>query len=113
MKKEKPAKSKKTSDHFTATEVGTLIESFRSEIRVIAENHTALDTRLEKIEIAIHGNSRRLDMIELRLDVMDGKIARLEDGLLKLSKDLRDTRQELKNEIHELGTRLDSVKSRL
>ena len=63
-------------------------------------------------------------MIELRLDIMEGKVARLEDGLLKLSKDLKETRQELKNEIgafrselkeeiHQLGSLLDTVESRL
>ena len=68
--------------------------------------------RLEKLEVETHGNSRRLDMVELRLGVVNDKVSRLEDAVSKLSKDLKETRQELKNDVQELGNRLTAVEPR-
>ena len=113
-------------DRYTVTEVGTLIEELHGRIGQIAEGHVGIvqrlekletasqnvDKGLEKVEIALHGNSRRLDQVELGLDVVNGKVERLEDAVSKLSADLKETRQELKTEIHQLGNRLAIVESR-
>ena len=107
--KSKPAKAKLNG--YTVTEVGTLLESLDKKISFIAEGHSTLDTRMEKLEVAVHGNSRRIDSLKLGMTVLDGKATRLEDAVSKLSKDLKDTRTDLKAEIHELGNRLTGVEA--
>ncbi len=118
MTKEKPAKENKTTDRYTVTEVGTILEAIRKDFKVVSEGHADLDSRMEKLEIAVHGNSDRLDMVKLRLVVVEGKASRLEDAVSKLSKDLRETRaelgetrQELKSELVGINNRLSSVEA--
>ena len=106
MKKEKTAKSKNKTDQYSVTEVGALVGSFHNEIKAIAEGQVATERRLGNVETELHGVNRRLDMVELGLDVVNGKVTRMEDGLLKLSKDLKETGQELKAEIAETRTEL-------
>lgn len=114
MKKEKPAKDNK--NQFTVTEVGTLLEEIRNEVKIVNEGQMAMresfEKRFENLEIEVHGNSRRLDMVEVSLDVVNGRVERLEDAVSKLSKDLKDTRAELKADIHNLGDRLTTVETR-
>ena len=110
MKKEKPVRESKSSG-FTVTEVGTILESIRKEIKVVAENHSAFDQRMEKLEVAVHGNSRRLDMLEVRFSVVDGKVTRLEDAVSKLSKDLRETRHSLETKVDGLSERMSAVEA--
>jgi chromosome segregation ATPase len=134
MKNIKPPKKAKGSQLFTPTEVGTLLENINESIKTIAEGHTGLAASLERLEMAVDGNTRRLDQVELRLSgverrlsgverrlsEVESRMSRFEDALLKLSKDLRETREELKTEIadtrtelkkdiHGLGERLSAV----
>lgn len=122
MKKKESTKENKKARAFTVTEVGTLLENMGKDIRQIAEGHVGLDRRLEKLEVSVHGNSRRLDMIELGFQTVNGRLDRLEDAVSKLSKDLKETRQELKGEIaqvkielkgdiRDLGNRLAAVET--
>ncbi len=118
MKKEKPHKESH-SPEFTVTEVGTLMESIRKEIKIVAEGHGDLDRRFEKLEIEVHGNSERLDMVKLTNAVINNKVTHLENAVSKLNKDLRKTKEELKNdaaeikgEIRGLGNRLSTVETR-
>jgi predicted nucleic acid-binding Zn-ribbon protein len=108
MKKEK-AKVNKKHDQFSTTEVGTLLESIHKEVKTIAGGHVGLDKRMEKLEISVHGNSRRLDMVELRLDVVHDKVTRLDDAVSKVSKDLKETRQELGGKIEALDQRVETM----
>ena len=108
MKPNKPAK-----DKYTVTEVGTLIESLRSEFRMVAEGHVGLDQRMERLEIEVHGNSRRLDHLELGFNVLDGKVSRLEDAVSLLSKGLKEVRQEVGTTRQELGVKIDKIGDRL
>ena len=82
MTKEKPAKKNHKTGTYTVTEVGTLLEGINDAIKRIAEGHTGLDQRMEKLEAAVRGNSQRLDRIELRLssDIakLDGRLAAVE-----------------------------------
>ena len=119
MRKEKPAKEKRKEDPYSVTEVGTLLENIDKSVRQIAEGHVGLDKRLENVEVALHGNSRRLDSLDLGFRVVKDKVTRLEDAVSLLSKDLKETREELKGtreelkgEIRELGTRLTGVETR-
>ena len=108
---------------FSATEVGTMLEDINKSIKIVAEGHSGLDRRLENVEVALHGNSRRLDFLEISSRVVNDKVSRLEDAVSKLNKDLTATREELKKEIAdtktelrkdivELGDRLTSVETR-
>ena len=133
MKKETPAKEHIKIDRYTPTEVGTMLESIHKEIRVVAEGHSGLDQRLENLEVEVHGNSRRLEMVELTCHVIKDKVGHLEDSVSKLNRDvtkldsglketreelketrqeLKETREELKKEIHHLGDRLATVETR-
>ncbi len=122
MKRGKPAKDNKSA--YSVTEVGALLESMDKKIDMIAEGHAGLDAKMDSLEVAVHGNSRRLDTVELSNSVLNGKVSRLEDAVSKLSKDLKDTRTELKTEIagvktelkadiRDLGNRLTGAQSRL
>ncbi len=108
MKKEKAIKS----DKFTVTEVGTLLESMDQKINLIAESQVSTDRRLANVETELHGVNRRLDLVELGIDVVKSKVVRLEDGLLKLTKDLKDTRSELTENIGVIANRLTAVEAR-
>ena len=50
MTKEKPAKKNHKTGTYTVTEVGTLLEGINDAIKRIAEGHTGLDQRMEKLE---------------------------------------------------------------
>ena len=112
MKSRKPAKENKTADKYTVTEVGTMLESINDQIKIVAEGHEGLDKRLERVETEIHGNSRRLDMLELSSSVVKGKVSHLEDALSRLGKELKaeltEVRTELKSEIAGVKTELKS-----
>ena len=110
MKKNKPAEKNK-NPAFSPTEVGAMLEAIHNDIKTVSEGHSGLDKRLEDIERELHGNSRRLDMIELTSRTSGDRIGRLEDALSKLSKDLKDTRQSLEAKITTLGDRLTSVET--
>ena len=113
MKRGKPANESKKLHAFTPTEVGTLLESMDKKIDLIAENHGGLDGRLEKVEIALHGNSRRLDTLEVGFRVVNDRVTGLEDGLSKLSKDVGGIFKELKGTREELGAKIDDLGNRL
>ncbi len=53
--------------HFSATEVGTLIESFRSELRIIAEAVVSLQKKVDDM-------SERLTSLENRVNSMEDVI---------------------------------------
>lgn len=107
MKKERPNKADRKTDSYTVTEVGTLLEEIRSNVKRVAEGHSGLDQRMEKLEVAVHGNSRRLDRVEMRLDVVVDKVDRIEDASLKLTKDLRETGKSLENKIEGVRQNLE------
>ena len=126
MKKGKTNKAGKSSAGFTATEVGTMFEALEKELKIVAEGHSGLDRRLERVEIEVHGNSERLGMLEITTRITNDKVSHLENALSKLGKDLineiaetktelkneiAETKAELKKDIHELGDRLASVES--
>ena len=104
MKRGKPAKDNKSA--YSMTEVGALLESMDKKIDMIADGHAGLDAKMDSLEVAVHGNSRRLDTVELSNSVLNGKVSRLEDAVSKLSKDLKGTRTELKTEIEEVKNEL-------
>ena len=110
MKKSKSEKSV-TRNGYTSTEVGAMLENMDKNIQLIAEGHGDLNKKLERIEVEVHGNSRRLDMLELRAGATSGKVSHIEDAISKLGKDLEATRKELKEDIHNLGQRLTTVES--
>ena len=45
---------KKSDEHFTATEVGTLVESFRNDIAVIPEDLTSVKTDVGILKTDVH-----------------------------------------------------------
>lgn len=122
------------------TEVGTLLESLRKEIKIIGENHSGLDKRLGDIEVEIHGNSEKLTMLRLVSDVtkdkvshldnrvslldkkisqldqkvvqLDNKVGQLDQRVSGLDQSVSKLGEELKSEIRELGSRLTSVETR-
>lgn len=119
--KKKPTKEAKAVK-YSGTEFGAVLEDIHKDVKTIAEGHDGIVKRLENIEIEVHGNSRRLDMLELRTGVVKDKVGRLEDAVSLLSKELKDakgelknelkeTRNDLKNDIKNLGDRLTSVES--
>ena len=118
----KKGKVEKASAGFSATEVGTMLEDIQKGLKVVAEGHSDLDRRLERVEVEVHGNSDRLNMLEIVTRVTKDKVSHLENAVSKLNKDLRETREELsqklegtekalKKEIHELGGRLATVET--
>lgn len=117
MKGKKPAKGNKAIV-YTGTGFGTILEAIHKDVKTIAESHSGIEKRLENIEREVHGNSRRLDMVEMSSRTTADRVGRLEDAVSMVSKDLKETRQELKdtknelkNDIKELGVRLTSVES--
>lgn len=124
MKKEKPAREK--VDLYTATEVGSLFDSLLKEIKVIGEGHSGLDKRLGDLEVEVHGNSERLQMLQLvsgvtkdkvshldnRVSLLDKKISHLDEKVSQLDQKVDKLGEELKGEIRELGTRLTAVETR-
>jgi len=113
MKKERSTKGKPKAPPYSVTEVGTLLESMDKKIDQIAEGHVGLDKRLEDVEVAIHGNSRRLDHLELVSNVVNGKVGRLEDAVSLLSKETKGIRKELEETRKELGDKVDNLGHRL
>ena len=126
MKKGKEEKMNKTAAGFSATQVGTMLEGIHKEIKIVAEGHTDLDRRIERLEVEVHGNSNRLEMLEITSRMTTDKVSHLENAISKLGKDLRaeiaetkkelkaeiaETKAELKKDIHELGNRLTSIES--
>ena len=116
MKKRKPD-TRKEGREFSPTEVGSLLEEIRQDVKLIAEGHTGLDQKLEKVdaglqtldkrvervEIAVHGNSRRIDSLDLSSQTQNLRLDYLEDAVSKLGKDLAEAKTELKKDIHDLG----------
>lgn len=132
MKKEKP-NSEKRSSGFTATEVGSMLESIGKEIRVVAEGHSDLDRRLGDLEVEIHGNTEKLNMLQIvsgvtkdkvshldnRVSLLDKKVGNLDQKVSQLDQKVSQLDQkvsqvgvELKSEIRELGNRLTGVENR-
>lgn len=136
----KKKETQKTDSGFTANEVGTMLESINTQIKAVAEGHSGLDKRLERVEVEVHGNSRRLDMLELSFRILNDKTSHVENAVSKLNKDvtglkgdvaglkgdvaglkgdvagiktdLAATKKELKADIRELGNRLTTVETR-
>ena len=106
----KPARKNNQAKDFTATEVGALVEGLHKEIRLAAEDHERLEKGVERVEIAVSGNSRRLDRLEMGSQIVNDKLHRIEDGMLKLSKDLRETREELGETREELNGKIETVR---
>jgi len=113
MKKGKPAKANIKTNLYTTTEVGTLLEAIQKDIKIIAEGHTGLDNKLEKVEVALHGNNRRLDSLEFGFSVMSGKVTRLEDAVSLLSKEVREVKSDLVQTKNELKKDIGEVKKEL
>ena len=130
MKKEKPAKETKNS--YTVTEVGTLLEGLRKEIKIIGENHSGLDKRLGDIEVEIHGNSEKLTMLQLvsgitkdkvshldnrvslldkKVSQLDQKVGQLDQKVGQLDQNVSGLGEELKSEIRGLGNRLTTIEA--
>ena len=125
MRKEKP-NSEKRSSGFTATEVGSMLESIGKEIRVVAEGHGDLDRRLGDLEVEIHGNTEKLNMLQIvsgvtkdkvshldnRVSLLDKKVSQLDQKVSQLDQKVGQLGEELKSEIRELGNRLTVVETR-
>ena len=111
MKKEGPANEKKKRDSYAATEVGALLEEIRDSVSRVAEGHGSLDQRLERLETEVSNNTQGLVKVEMGVSLLTGRVGRVEDGLLKLSKDLRDTREEIGAKIDRVDQRLTAVES--
>lgn len=112
MKGKKPAKEIK-SPGFTNTQVGAILEAVHKDVKAIAEGHSGLEKRLDNIEREVHGNSRRLDMVELSTRTTADRVGRLEDAVSMVSKDLKETRQELKDTKNELKNDIKETRSEL
>ena len=80
----KPARKNNQAKDFTATEVGTLVEGLHKEIRLVAEGHVSLEKGMERVEISVSGNSRRLDRLEMSSQIVNDKLHRIEDGNVAL-----------------------------
>ena len=113
MKKNKLTKGDKATDRYSVTEVGTMLESIHKEVKTIAEGHSGLDKRLERLEVAAHGTNRRIDSVDFRLMAIEGSTERLEDAVSKLNKDVANIDSELKETRQELGSKIDQVGERL
>ena len=84
---------------FSTTEVGTLLESLRSEFKVFGEGLTSLlewkdrvDSRLDRIEGRLTAVEDRLSAVEYRLGLVEGRLTsvegrlgRVEDAVLSTS----------------------------
>ena len=101
MKKEEPKKATKSAG-FTATEAGTLLEDIRKGLKLVAEGHSGLDRRLERLEVEVHGNSDRLNMLQIIGNVTKDKVSHLENAVSKLNKDLRETGENLSQRLEKL-----------
>lgn len=138
MKKSEPVKANKNKA-YSATEVGAMLENIDTNVRLLAESHGALDKRLERVEVEVHGNSRRLDTLEIAVGIsndrighlenkvslldnkvsklddkvakLDNRVTKLDDKLTKLDGKVDKMDKDLKNEIHKLGDRLITVES--
>ena len=73
---------------FTATEVGTLVDSFRKDLSVVAEGVSMLLSWKEKVDVRLDRVDSRLDSIEGRLDAiflvippLSQRVSRLESKL--------------------------------
>ena len=80
----------KKDDVFTGTQVGVMIESLRSEVKVIAEGQIALRKDVTDIKGTLGRTLERVTMIEVTsrkilgtLEVHDGRFSRLEAAVLK------------------------------
>ena len=89
MKKKTAAKN----DSFTASEVGTLIKGFRSEVRIIAENQKAMDDKFTgKFNMLFEEMGRqREDIWILKADVRTIKsdVAMLKEDVSVLKTDMK------------------------
>ena len=115
MKKKKTAKEVKVAA-YTPTEVGLMLESIHKEVQIIAEGHTGLDKRLERVEVAVHGNSRRLEMLETMMRISNDKVSHLDDAVSKLGKDvskLDDRVCKLDDRVCKLDDRVSKIDDRV
>ena len=73
-------------------------KSLNKKIDPIAKSPVELDKRMESLEVAVHGNTRRLESLNLICTVLNDKARRFEDAVSLLTKELREFRQESKVE---------------
>lgn len=74
---------------FTAGEVGSMLESIDSAMKMMAENHSGVIKRLDSIDNRLDGVENRLDRVENRIDTVETKIDRLQDDMVEVKYELR------------------------
>jgi len=83
MKKTPPKSTKKTrgKDGYTVTEVGTLIDGFRSEFKVFGENQKNIIKKLDATYEQVGINTERLSIVEVVVKKNSKKIGNLETAV--------------------------------
>lgn len=75
-------KERSDDKHYTSTEVGALVESFRNDISVIAEGVQELTERMDHVEIRLEHIENRLivceDAIRISMPDLYKRVTRLE-----------------------------------
>ena len=80
-----PSRDKaKTPTTDSERETQVLLEDVRSNLRVVAEGHTAIVGRLDKIEGCLEGVEGRLDKVETKLTHHDQEFLKLHGRFDKL-----------------------------
>ena len=88
--------SKKDSG-FTNTQVGALIESFRGEIRIVAEGQVGLRKDADDTRITLGRTLERITMVELRMTSLDSRMGSLEDSNAKILADTTEIKKAVAN----------------
>ena len=85
MTRNKLQTSKKTRDTFSGTEVGTLIEDFTSQVKLVAEG--------------VSGLNDRFDGLEAKMDNLEVKVDRIEADVEVIKMDIEIIKHDLKNKV--------------
>lgn len=85
----------KSKDKFSATEVGTLVEQFRSEFKVFGEDLTTLKDDVKATKEMVGKNFERITLLEIAVRDIVNKISALTASIDRLAKTKTD-REEFK-----------------
>ena len=83
-KKDQGVKPTPTTDSGRETRV--LLEDVRSELKIVAEGHTSIVKRLDKVEDTLEGVKGKLEQHDHRFDRVEGGLGRIEGQLGQLQK---------------------------
>jgi len=81
-KKDQGIKLTPTTDSERETRV--LLEDVRSGLKIVAEGHTSIVRRLDKVEDKLEQHDHRFDQLEGKLGQVDGRLNKIEGQLDQL-----------------------------